>query len=248
MDKRRVKQRRDLNFLSCLCSQSTGFRVPEYPNQSNDCFCLWQSLLPTWCPSKLLSVHWKCLDTKSGEPASEMWFCWWGDRTNPRRHFAFLSLCCPKASYISCPQSTLFWVNPQTNQKTPWVKKENLSSFAWASPPFLNTQLCQHLLPLTAVKTLMLSSFLSLLVSLDYCETCYLFPGKVKELFHVGSLQKPQGTKCLLSFDLTVPLLLHSVQETFCPEKIRILVCRLKNIHCTGDLTTYFQSAVFKTC
>lgn len=66
---------------------------------------------------------------------------------------------------------------------------ETHSNFAWTSLVLLSTQFCQHLFPLSVVKMQMPSSFLSLLLSLDNCETCYPFLGKV-ESFSLLALSK----------------------------------------------------------
>lgn len=216
---------------------------------------VWQSLLPTWHRSRLLSACWKYLDTKSGEPEPGMYFSWWGGRTNPRGHFMFFFMYHLKASSMPPPPPhprpvQSLPVNTQTKQNallSSLKKRKTTATLPEQSQYFWILNSANICFP-SVVKMQMPSSFLPPFLSLDYFEICYLFLGKVKELFLVGSLQKPQGTKHLLFLDPTVPLLLDSVLETLCPGKMRILICRLKNIYCTAGLTTYFQSAVFKTC
>lgn len=61
--------------------------------------------------------------------------------------------------------------------------KKHIMSSSW----ILNSaNIC---FPLSVVKMQEPFYFLSLLLSLDYCETCYLFLGKVEELFLVSSLK-----------------------------------------------------------
>lgn len=104
-------------------------------------------------------------------------------------------------------------LSKHTNKKEsppfPFAKKGKHTDFAWAAPLLLNTQLCQHLFPLPVVKMHMLSSFLSRVLSLAYCETCYLVLGKIK------SLQTPQGTKPLVFLDSpSSTLLLESMLDS----------------------------------
>lgn len=174
---------------------------------------VWQSPRPTWHPSRLFSTCWKYSDTKSAEPEPAMNFCWWGGRAKPRAHFMFLFMYDLKAPSSPCPSLELSLLSKHKNKtKSPSFlsgkkrKTENRGNFSWTAPVLLSTQFCQHLFPLSVVKMQMSSSFPSLLLSLDNCETCYPFLSKVKELFLVGSLQEQQGTKHLLFLDPTVPL------------------------------------------
>lgn len=145
-------------------------------------------------------------------------FFWWRGRANPRAHFMFFFMYYLKAlssprTPSHPPQCCPFWVNTKTKQRAllsslekKIKKKLKPRQLCLNSPVLLSTQLRQHLFPLSVVKMQMPSSFFSLLLSLDNCETCYPFLGKAKELFLVGSLQEQQGTKHLLFLDPTVPL------------------------------------------